>query len=376
MKILLTAQQRGSTNALAPIAKELSRRGHDLTIYATGNENEAAGFQDLYYKLISLSKETEDYANLVKDYNAVVVGLSGYYTPDGYFLRAANHQKIPTFAIQCQNSHYLQKLGINPADLPTFLAMIGTGCIDTMRKELPSEMADEAVKSSTIIGWTAFDHYAKLRDNFNQDKKEKILSSLEINPNNPLNLHLTQNIHPSSRYITEKNISFDEWAVRFNYEMGVTRFTFEAASDLGLKLVVKPHPGEEYTINYTKELADRHGFQYIPANACSTQELMLAANSITAGRSTSLTEATLLDRNCGGIIPDIQQEEIDSFPALTLGAIPYTQNWDWIKNILKQVTSQDEAITRQLAKDRLKFSVDGKASKRLADLIENVCHQY
>ena len=30
MEILLTAKQRGSTNVLAPVAKELLQRGHEL----------------------------------------------------------------------------------------------------------------------------------------------------------------------------------------------------------------------------------------------------------------------------------------------------------------------------------------------------------
>ena len=40
-----------------------------------------------------------------------------------------------------------------------------------------------------------------------------------------------------------------------------------------------------------------------------------------------------------------------------------------IKDVLSQVTSKDEEVVRKLAADR-KFSVDGKASKRLADLVE------
>jgi len=38
----------------------------------------------------------------------------------------------------------------------------------------------------------------------------------------------------------------------------------------------------------------------------------------------------------------------------------------------KQVTSKDENIVKSLAENRKKFSVDGKASKRLADLIEDI----
>jgi hypothetical protein len=165
---------------------------------------------------------------------------------------------------------------------------------------------------------------------------------------------------------------FGEKVKDFLYEQRVTQFTFEAASDLGLKLVVKPHPGEEFDKNYTKELADRHGFTFIPARACNTQQLMLAAYSVTAGRSTCLTESTLLDRNTGGLIPDMGEEWVSPFPPMALGAIPYTQEWQGIKGVLEQVSSRDEEVVRRLAENRRKFSVDGKASKRLADLVEEI----
>ena len=145
----------------------------------------------------------------------------------------------------------------------------------------------------------------------------------------------------------------------------------EISGDLGLNLVVKPHPGEEFKVNYTRELAYRHGFKFIHPKACDTLELILSAYSVTAGRSTCLTEATLLDKNTGGILPDIEEKEISAFPPLVSGAIPYTQKWNGIKDILGQVTSKDERILKKLSEDRKKFSVDGKASHRLVDLIEN-----
>ena len=179
-------------------------------------------------------------------------------------------------------------------------------------------------------------------------------------------------MHPDNDYMSRVDRPYGQKVREFLYELGVTQFTFEAASDLGLKLVVKPHPGEEFDRNYTQELADWHGFTYISAKACTSQQLMLAAYSVTAGRSTCLTEAVLLDKNVGGIIPDLGEEAISPFPPLALKAIPYTQEWEEIKGVLEQVTSKDENIVKSLAENRKKFSVDGKASKRLADLIEDI----
>lgn len=372
MEILLTAKQRGSTNVLAPVAKELLQRGHELKLYATGNDAEAAGFNQLAYEMINPAEDS--YAQLVRGYDLVIVGMSGHQTPDGHFLRAANMLGIPSIAVQDQNSNYVERLGTDPLGLPSILAVMDQDCIETVRKELGAEMGEEAAKRSRIIGWPAFDNYAKLREEFTPQQREALLRKLGLNPDDAVYFHATQNIHPDSAYMKRLDKTGLEKSDIFNYESSVTRRVFNAASDLNVRLVVKPHPGEEYEFNFTQELADKHGFVYLAAKACNTQELMLASYSVTAGRSTCLTEATLLDKNTGAILFGEKGKEWGSTgsPAISLGAIPFTYDWGGEAEVLGKVTSHDEEIRRELAEDRKKFSVDGKASKRLADLIEEM----
>ena len=367
MKILLSAKQRGSTNALAPVAYELIRRGHSVTIYATGNDSEVAGFRNLD---INRAGVNEDHCKvLVKGYDTVIVGLSGFNTPDGYFLRAANKEKIPTIAIQDQNGAYQDRLGTNPVDLPTILAVMDEDCRETARKEL----GDEAAKRCRVFGWTAFDNYAQLREEFTEKRREELLNKLGLNPEELVYFHATQNIHPNSTYIRHSISSESKKFKDFFYECKVTQFTFEAASDLGIKLIIKPHPGEEFEQNFTKKLTLKHGFTYLRSKFCNTQELMLASYSVTAGRSTCLTEATLLNKNTGAILPDIIGKEWSSAsPVITLNAIPVTYHWNGIRDILERVTTLDETVQQRLAEDRKRFSVDGKASQRVVDLIEEL----
>ena len=371
MKLLLTAKQRGSTNVLAPVARELLSRGHELTLYASGNETEAAGFAGLQYERIDPAEDS--YAQLVDGYDAVMVGLSGYNTPDGYFLRAANSRKIPTVAVQDQNSNYQERLGLIPADLPTVLAVMDEDCIETVRKELDGETGIEAAKRSRVIGWPAFDHYAALREGYTEQKREELLHKLGLNPEELVYFHATQNIHPESAYMQRLTLSAEEKMNIFNYECSVTKAVFKFASDLGVKMVVKPHPGEEYISNFTQDLADKYGSVYLPAKACNTQELMLASYSVTAGRSTCLTEATLLDKNAGAmLLGELGKAWSSACQPVNLNAIPVTYNVEGVKGILALVTSHDKTIARKLAKNRKKFSVDGKASMRLADLVERL----
>ena len=366
MKLLLTAKQRGSTNVLAPVARELLQRGHELTVYATGNDNEAAGFNGLTY--VRLAADI-NYPELVTGYDVVIVGLSGHQTPDGYFLRAANAEGIPTIAVQDQNSNYAERLGKNPADFPAILAVMDEECVKTVRQEL----GEAAAKICKVIGWTAFDNYAKLREDFTEQKREDLLHKLGLNPEQQVYFQATQNIHPDSAYMKRLERSADEKMKGFLYEYAVTQSVFEAGSDLGIRLVVKPHPGEEFELNFTQELAKRHGFVYLPAKACNTQELMLASYSVTAGRSTCLTEATLLGKNTGAILPDAMGKEWSSAsPAVVLNAIPATYDWNGARDVLAQVTSNDKKVVRKLAEDRKRFSVDGKASQRLADIVEGL----
>ncbi len=375
MNILLTAKQAGSVNALAPVARELKQRGHDLTIYATGNPQEASGFGGLDYSLVDPVENT--YSELIREQDALVVGLSGYETHDGYFVRAANALGIPSVALQTQNSDHKGKLGTNLAHLPMYIAVMDEQCITTSQAELGSDIGEEVARRSRVVGWTAFDHFAKRREDFTETDRVAVLKSIGVNSENPVYVHFTQTTHPTSAYMKRVDRPYEQKVKDFLYEQGVVQFTFEAASDLGLKLVIKPHPGEEpqpgeNLRSYTRELCDRHGFKYIPAKACDTVQLMLAASSVTAGRSTCLTQGTLLDRNCGGIIPDMGEEWTNAFPPLALGAIPFTQTWGGIKDVLQQVTSQDQTVLEKLALGRKIFSVDGKAASRLADLVEEL----
>jgi hypothetical protein len=375
MKILLTATQRGSTNVLDPVAKELLRRNHEVNIYATGNESEAAGFNMVAFKHIQPGSNSSDnaYAKLVEDCDVVVVGLSGYDTPDGRFLRAAISEKIPVIAVQDQNSNYVGRLGTNPLELPTLLAVMNDACIETARMELGGEMGEEAAKRGKVVGWTAFDSYARMRDDFSHEDRAELLDRIGVDPQNPTYVHFTQNIHPHAAYRLRNSARRNDKNITgFLYEQGVTQFVCEAASDLGLKLILKPHPGEKYDINYTKNLADRHGFMFVSADGCNTQQLMLAAYSVTAGQSTCLTEATLLGKNTGGILPDLGEEKRRPFPPVMLGAIPFTLKWSEIGDVLSLVTSSSDTINRMLGDGRKRFSVDGKASKRVADLVESL----
>lgn len=371
MKVLLTAKQRGSTNVLAPVARELSQRGNDITLYATGNEIEAAGFEGLIYKHINPTDD--DFLRLVEKQDIVIVGLSGYNTPDGSFLRAANSIHIPTVAVLEHNSDYIGKLGNNISDLPSLIAVMDESCLDEAKKQLGEQMGPEAAKIMRVVGWTVFDHYAELRDSHNSEKRLLLLRKLGINSDNPIYSHFTHNIHPDSEYQKKASGSPENHQNKYNYEISVTKAVFQAASDLNIKLAVKPHPGEKFTTNFTKDLTNHHDFLYIPPEACNTQQLILSSYSVTASRSASLTEATLLDRNAGSLVPDLDNDCIKAYFPLYLRAIPYTQKWEEIKSIIEQVTSKDEAIIRKLAEDRKRFSVDGKASKRLVDLIEKLC---
>jgi len=293
LKILATAKQAGSVNAIAPVARELIQRGHKVAIIATGNENEAAGFKGLRHIRIPNKSDYSqlingfDYSELVRSFDVVMTGLSGYQTPDGYFLRAANKAKIPSIAVQDQDVGYPKRLGNNPENFPTVLAIMNKKCLETIAKEFEKDIGEELASRARVIGWVAFDHFSQLKKDFKQENKQELLQKLDLKE--PIYLHFTQNIHHETEYMKPITWSIEQKKQCFYYEIKVTKAVFETASDMGLKLTVKPHPGEEFKINHTLNLVKKHDFIYLPAESCDTKQLMLASDSITAGRSTCLT---------------------------------------------------------------------------------------
>jgi hypothetical protein len=251
LKILATAKQSGSVNVIAPAVRELIQKGHKVTVYATGNENESIGFNKIPHTNIQPNKS--DYPQLVRGFDKVIVGLSGYQTPDGYFLRAANKANITSIAVQDQDDAYVERLGNNPEDFPTVLAVMNKGCLETIASKFEKDIGGELASRAKVIGWVAFDNYAELKNKFNNKSKQELLQKLGLKE--PIHLHFTQNLHHETEYMKPVTWSSKEKKQYFHYETEVTKTVFERASDMGLKLTVKPHPGEKFAINYTLELA-------------------------------------------------------------------------------------------------------------------------
>jgi|SRR3989344_8098296 len=103
MKLLATAKQRGAANAIVPVIKELQSRGHEIDVYASGNDSEAAGFGDLKYQLVSSPVNYED---MVRNYDAIVSGADTYVSATGSILHAANALSIPTMVVHSQNGNH------------------------------------------------------------------------------------------------------------------------------------------------------------------------------------------------------------------------------------------------------------------------------
>lgn len=170
-RILATAKQRGSVNALVEPIRELQRRGHKIDIYATGNDQEVSGFRGLNYQRVD--PNALQYESLLKKQDLLLTGLSGKDTPDGYFIRAANKLGIKSIGVNDQNTNYKERFG-DILGIPNLIALMSNECIKTMAGQLPKEMAEEARKKSRVVGWTAFDNYSDIKYNFTNEHKENI----------------------------------------------------------------------------------------------------------------------------------------------------------------------------------------------------------
>lgn len=369
-KIIISANSRGSAGVLKSVAIKLREKKHNVSVYATGNPDEAKGFEGIDYEIIS--PFPEDYAALVEDMDLVVTGLFDYSSSEGHFIRAANAKGIPTIGVLDRDENYKYRLKEDPEKWPTRVATLDKKCEETIRGTYNPLLAEELIKRTRIVGWVAYDHFAQLRKSFREEDKNTLLKKIGLNSDNPQHIYFSQNIHPHTDYMKSVGWSLEKKKEIFNREFNITKATFDAASDFGINFSVKSHPGEKFSTNFTEDLVKKHGFSYLPAKSCDNEQLILSAHSITAGASTTLIEACLLDKNTGGICPDFDDISLEPFPAITLGAIPYTQTWEGIKEVLKKVTSLDESTNKELARMRKRFSVDGKASERLTNLVESL----
>ena len=369
-KILACATHTGSVNAIKPVIGELTSRGHEVTVYATGTEVQAKSFGEIPYTHANLTQDDCDSILKNSKYGLVLVGPSGTNTPEYFFLKTASGKKVPSVAVMDLDIGYDERFGHNLEYFPTILSVMDTGCFNTIKKELPNDVAEELIKRARVTGWIIFDNLASLRENFSEENRNTLLTKLGLNPEKNYPVHFTQVIHPETKYMKPVERAFELKQKEFDYELKTTDRIFQIASDLGLKLLVKPHPGEEFETNFTLDLIKKYGFTYIPAKACDTKQLILSSRSVSGGRTTCIVESCLLDKNTGGLFPELSPEDVAWFPSVTTGAIPYTFEWEKVGEIFRMLNSSDPETNRVLSEQRKRFSVDGKASKRLVDIIE------
>ncbi|MBU1975622.1 MAG: hypothetical protein KKG59_04430 [Nanoarchaeota archaeon] len=364
MKVLVTAKWRAFTNALAPVARELIDRSHDVEIIATGNEHEAKGFEGLDYEHTT---SIGSLVPLLKDKDLLITGLSGQYLPDAQFIRAINAMRKPSIGIMDQNGYYSER--INQGALPTVIGLVSQMSVPRFLQEL-GQQGKDLMHRLVVVGWPGLDHYAGIPASFPEEEREQLRESLGIE--GKCHLHLTQNIHPDTDYMRDVDRPYHVKLQNFLDEMNLTTNVLETAKNMGLRVVVKPYPGEGSTLNYTEGIALRLGHLYVPAHACNTQKLMLASHSISAGKSHALNEGCLLDINTVGFLPGCSQEDLDSLPAISNNAIPYTTKGADIPDLLEHITSQDLQTREELQSKRRNFLVDGQGAKRVADYAERL----
>lgn len=369
LNLLVTGKLRGPTNALNPVCRELERRGHSLAIYATGNKLEGLGFKGLNYS--HLDSNSIDFNSMLNGLDGVVVGLSGIDSPDMAFLKEAKQRSIPVVALQEQNTSYSLVIDEDSENLPDAIGLVLEASKDRIRVELNPQVAEELIKRSRVVGFTAYDAFQRMKDEFAEEDRERVLTTMGLNPTLRYHLHFSRNILPHSKYMQSLRMTDAQKSESYEYEVRVTRAVFKAARDLELHLIERPHPGEDLEFGISKRLSEEFGF-YHSTEDLEGFRLMLSASSVSSVYSGSIGEATILDRPTAGIVPDMPQDKINLLPALGLNAVPYSHSFFEIPGVLKHITSPDEQIQRALANQRKVFSTDGKATLRFADLVEEV----
>ena len=91
-------------------------------------------------------------------------------------------------------------VGGEEKNLPTHIALMNEECKQRIKEELPPELAAEVLKRSKVVGWTNYDNYAIIRESFSPQQRHNLMADLGLNPQAPLHLYFSNNIHPEAEY--------------------------------------------------------------------------------------------------------------------------------------------------------------------------------
>jgi hypothetical protein len=367
-KILVAAQDTNSVNAVIGAVGYLCKRGHRVSVYSTGPENTRGAFGEVPYE-IGCGLNASGARELLKGQDILLTGLSGYESTDGTFIEEAEKMGVRSVGMADRDGFYEGRFGSDESKIPYVIGVMDERCLETLANSLPDTNKDIAVTRARVVGWTTLDGLVGLREK--DFDKEVFLERLREGG---------YEVSEKVIFYGTQNAIIPESPGFLDYEIRVTTESFRVANDLGYRLFVKGHPAERDG-GVTSILAENYGHIALPFSACDSKDLMRAADAVLAGKSDLLVEACVLGSNVGGIFikPTSSEEEgmskddIEahrSLPVVNRRAIPYTEIKEGIRRVFERVTSEDPLVLSELSEQRKRFGVDGRASERLANLVE------
>jgi hypothetical protein len=295
-KVLIVGESRGSTEVLAPLARELSATGHRVEIVATGSSAESVGFADLPFYRVRES----DFPSLVRALEScglLLVGITGSHSVEAKLCAAARSLAVRSIGVLDNVDNLTARFPANEDDYPDLIVLSGQmpGAF-LQQRPLPWLM-----NQNRFIAVDNLRRAAALRRRleFQRIGRTRILQQALSYSGTFIPGHLDADVLLAEIVLGEarlvvfysQNISPNSPFWRsYGHQEGELIETFARNQRVALKALVmlrqlprvhvaiRPHPRESFGTSF--DLARELGALYFPPEACHSLDLAIAAGHV------------------------------------------------------------------------------------------------
>ncbi len=382
LSALVVGESRGASAALSPVVFELLKRGILVDVVACGNEEEKKGFNLSYpYSKLTLKEKMPKLS--AGGYSFVVAGTSSSTSLEIKAINEANRLGIPTIGVSDQNSRWLARYGTDPLNYPTLISLMDeaskTSIIESVKEIIP-----DITRRCFISGWTAFDSYSNLKNEFKKsDMRQNIRNFLGVPSNYKLIVLFSNIFSPNEEYYRRMDVRAEEslndyFEKIILYQDAMVTLDLFRLQNKNISVIVSPHPGESVAdINNmpylnSRSLAKLWKLRVEKRNGYSFEELCMASDVVIGGPTTAVSGSCMLDIPTICVLYGSFRDKIHIFPAASLGAIPIATTSAEITDYLELMVNTPSAASH-FSNLRKRFSTDGNASRTLVD---EIIHRY
>lgn len=386
-KIVIAGESRGTTEVLAPLARELMHRGCEVKIFAVGTEAEATGFGELPFVHMPRC-HTGVLEETLAGVHLLVTGATGRDSTEWTLLEIARRLAIRSACVLDNIDNLLERLDPDPAKWPDRILVSGQiGCEDLKHAlQLPHNKnnLEDKLTRFAIVDNLRNDAAISSRHQFSPSTRRDVLQSALLFPdaefpsyldrrrllsaildgNAKLVVFFSQNIEPSSPHWKAYGRTEKELVASFAGKLVVMVKALAALRSFdGVYVAVRPHPREMSSLG--RQIAADFGAIYLPPEAGDSLSLAMASGYIVTPASSIIDQGPLHGVRTAALL--FEQEGPFRFEALKLGAVLTVLDAGQLPQAIAELVSDDLIFARRWCERLRKHASVAAAAPRIVD---------